>query len=275
MTSTTSPNPYRLSISGLCAETETTLRARHYSPRTTKSYVYWIQKFLKEYWFCKPDDLGEREVTAFLTGLALRDKVAAATQNQALSAILFLFKQVLGRELGWMEGIVRARRSQHLPVVLSRNETQAVLAELQGVQLLVAELLYGSGLRLSECLRMRVKDIDFDQLKIDVRDGKGKKDRGTVLPARVIPRLQHHLEKVHRLHAKGLLEGGGFVELPHALARKYPNAATSWRHRPASGAAIMCTRRSSKRRSTAPSAPPASRNPPAATPSGTALPRTC
>ncbi len=212
----------------LCARTETVLRTRHYSPLTIKAYVFWVRQFLQRYWFCKPDDLGEREVTAFLSDLALRRNVSASTQNQALSAILFLFKQVLGRELEWMEGVVRARRGQHLPVVLTRQEVQRVFSRMKGTPLLVAELLYGAGLRLTECLRLRVKDIDFEQRTILVRDGKGRKDRVTMLPTHVEARLREHLATVRRMHAKDLLAGAGFVELPYALARKYPNAATSW-----------------------------------------------
>jgi integron integrase len=142
--------------------------------------------------------------------------------------MLFFFKGVLGRELEWMDGVVRARSSQHLPVVLSRQEVQSVLARMRGTPLLVAELLYGAGFRLMEGLRLRVKDVDFDQRKVLVRDGKGRKDRVTVLPNHIEPRLRQHLLKVSRLHAKDLLSGAGFVELPHALARKYPNAASSW-----------------------------------------------
>jgi integron integrase len=212
----------------LCARTETVLRARHYSPLTTKAYVGWVRQFLETYWFCTPHDLGEREVTAFLSDLAIRKKVSASTQNQALSAILFLFKQVLGQELDWMDGVVRARRSQHLPVVLTRLEVQQVLGRMRGTPLLVAELLYGSGLRLMECLRLRVKDIDFDQRTILVHDGKGRKDRVTVLPASVDARLRQHMALVRRRHSRDLLNGAGFVELPYALARKYPSAATSW-----------------------------------------------
>jgi integron integrase len=207
---------------------EISLKTRHYSPRTTTAYLYWVRKFLRQYWFCAPEDLGGREVTAFLTDLALRQKVAASTQNQALSAILFFFNGVLGRELEWMDGIVRARGSQHLPVVLSRQEVQKVLGRMRGTPLLVAELLYGSGLRLMESLRLRVKDVDFDQRKIHVHDGKGRKDRVTILPSRIAARLREHLLRVSRLHARDLLSGAGFVELPHALARKYTSAASSW-----------------------------------------------
>jgi integron integrase len=212
----------------LCARMETILRTRHYSPRTTKCYLYWVRKFLNQYWFCRSEDLGEREVSRFLSDLAVRGNVAASTQNQALSAILFLFQHVLGRELDWLDGVARARRSQHLPVVLSKLEVQKVLGQMAGTPRLVAELLYGSGLRLMECLRLRVKDLHFDQLTIMVRDGKGRKDRATVLPGLVETRLHQHLARVRRLHAKDLLAGAGFVELPHALARKYPRAASSW-----------------------------------------------
>ena len=221
-------NTNRLSIGECCSRTETVLRTRHYSRSTTTSYVFWLRKFLERYWYCGLEDLGETEITAFLSDLAIRQNVAASTQNQALSAVLFFFKQVLGRELEWKDNVARARRSQHLPVVLSRREVQGMLGRMQGTTLLVAELLYGSGLRLMESLRLRVKDIDFDQRKIVVRDGKGKKDRVTVLPVRAEPHLRQRLSRVRRLHAKDLLAGAGFVELPHALARKYPNAASSW-----------------------------------------------
>ncbi len=221
-------NTNRLSIGELCSRTETVLKTRHYSRSTISSYIFWLRKFLERYWYCGLEDLGETEITAFLSDLAIRQNVAASTQNQALSAVLFFFKQVLGRELEWMNDIARARRSQHLPVVLSREEVPRLLGRMQGTTLLVAELLYGSGLRLMECLRLRVKDVDFDRRKIVVRDGKGKKDRETVLAARTEPRLRQHLAKVRRLHAKDLLAGAGFVELPYALGRKYPRAASSW-----------------------------------------------
>lgn len=275
-------NTNRLSIAELCSRTETVLRTRHYSRSTITSYVFWLRKFLERYWYCPVEDLGETEITAFLSDLAIRQNVAASTQNQALSAVLFFFKQVLGRELEWMNDVARARRSQHLPVVLSRQEVQRILGRMQGTTLLVAELLYGSGLRLMECLRLRVKDIDFDQRKIVVRDGKGKKDRVTVLPARAEPRLRQHLSKVRRLHAKDLLAGAGFVELPHALARKYPNAASSWPYQwvfprpaptstrpPASADGTTFTRPSFRRQYGTPSAPPGSPSRPAATASGT------
>jgi integron integrase len=221
-------NTNPLSIGDLCSRTETVLRTRHYSRSTISSYIFWLRKFLERYWYCGLEDLGETEITAFLSDLAIRQNVAASTQNQALSAVLFFFKQVLGRELEWMNDIARARRSQHLPVVLSREEVPRLFGRMHGTTLLVAELLYGSGLRLMECLRLRVKDVDFDRRKIVVRDGKGKKDRETVLAARTEPRLRQHLAKVRSLHAKDLLAGAGFVELPYALARKYPTAASSW-----------------------------------------------
>lgn len=212
------PTTNRFSIGDLCSRTETVLRTRHYSRSTIKSYIFWLRKFLERYWYCGLEDLGETEITEFLSDLAIGQNVAASTQNQALSAVLFFFKQVLGRELEWMNDVARARRSQHLPVVLSREEVQRVLGRMQGTTLLVAELLYGSGLRLMECLRLRVKDVDFDRRKIVVRNGKGKKDRETVLALRTELRLRQHLEKVRRLHAKDLLAGAGFVELPYARA---------------------------------------------------------
>ena len=172
--------------------------------------------------------MGEPEITAFLTYLAVQRNVAASTQNQALSAILFLYKQVLKQDLDWLDSIVRAKRPSRLPTVLTAQETQALLSHLKGTNKLIAELLYGTGMRLMECLRLRVKDVDFEYRQITVRGGKGDKDRVTVLPVRTIPELRSQMEHTKRLHALDLGEGFGEVYLPFALARKYPNAGREW-----------------------------------------------
>jgi integron integrase len=172
--------------------------------------------------------MGAAEVTSFLTSLAVRDKVAASTQNQALSALLFLYREVLGVELPWLDDVVRAKRPQYLPVVLTRDEVRAVLQRLEGVPRLMAILLYGAGLRLLECCRLRVKDVDFATNQIVIRDGKGRKDRVTMLPAAVKATLIAHVERVRAQHQADLRQGAGWVELPSALARKYPNAGREW-----------------------------------------------
>jgi integron integrase len=218
------------------------IRQLHYSRRTEESYVHWIRRFI--YWSGKrhPATLGEPEVTAFLSHLATDRNVAAATQNQALAALLFLYKQVLGRELGWFDDLVRAKRPVRMPVVLARGEVAALLAQLRGTHWLMASLLYGSGLRLMECLRLRVKDVDFAYRQILVRDGKGGKDRVTMLPEALIQRLHEQLGEAKRLHALDLHEGFGEVHLPYALARKYPRAR-EW-----SGVGSMSFARASARR---------------------------
>jgi integrase len=168
--------------------------------------------------------MGATEVAAFLTSLAVQEKVAASTQNQALSALLFLYREVLGVELPWLDDVIRAKRPVHLPVVLTREEARTVLQRLDGVPRLMAVLLYGAGLRLLECCRLRVKDVDFATNQLTIRDGKGHKDRATMLPAAVKADLLAHLERVRRQHEDDLRHGAGWVELPGALLRKYPNA---------------------------------------------------
>ena len=204
------------------------IRRLNYSRRTEEAYVHWIKRFV--YWSDRrhPATLGEPEVTAFLSHLAAERNVAAATQNQALAALLFLYKQVLGRDLGWLDDMVRAKRPVRLPVVLTRAEVTLLLAQMKGVHWLMASLLYGSGLRLMECLRLRVKDVDFAYRQILVRDGKGGKDRVTMLPESVIQPLHEQLGEARRLHALDLREGYGEVHLPYALARKYPRAGFDW-----------------------------------------------
>jgi integron integrase len=204
------------------------LRTRHYSHRTEKAYIHWIKRDIFFHGKRHPAQMGAAEVTEFLTSLAIRDRVAASTQNQALSALLFLYRQVLDVELPWLDDVVRAKRPQRLPVVLTRAEVRAVLERLDGVPRLMAFLLYGAGLRLLECCRLRVKDVDLETNQIVVRDGKGKRDRVTMLPAAVKLDLIRHIDRVRQQHEQDLLRGAGWVELPSALGRKYPNAGRGW-----------------------------------------------
>jgi integron integrase len=204
------------------------LRVRHYSRRTERAYVGWIRRYILFHGKRHPTDMGAEEVTRFLSSLAVEGRVSSSTQNQALSALLFLYGPVLGVELPWLDELVRAARPQRLPVVLSRDEVRAVLLALRGTTRLMAVLLYGAGLRLLECARLRVKDIDFAANQIVVRSGKGDHDRVTLLPAAVRPALQRHLAQVRAQHERDLRAGAGWVELPHALARKYPDAGREW-----------------------------------------------
>lgn len=208
------------------------LRVKHYSMRTEQAYVGWIRRFILANGKRHPRDMGEREVEAFLTLLATKGNVAAGTQNQALSALLFLYREVLKLELPWMENVVRAKRPRRIPVVLSREEVTRLLSALDGQLWLMAALLYGTGMRLMECIRLRVKDVDFGRGEIVVRDGKGGKDRRVPLPLRLREPLQAAIERACLLHAPDLVDGLGEVWLPHALARKYPNAAreTGWQY---------------------------------------------
>jgi len=204
------------------------IRARHYSRRTEKAYVAWIRRFILFHQKRHPAEMGGAEVTQFLSALVVDKNVAASTQNQALSAILFLYRDVLEQDLPWLDDIVRSKRAVRLPVVLTREEVRAVLQRMSGVPRLMAILLYGAGLRLLECARLRVKDVDFARNQITVRAGKGDKDRVTMLPAGVKVALAKHLEEVKRQHELDLAHGAGWVELPWALARKYPNAGREW-----------------------------------------------
>ncbi len=202
-------------------------RLRHLSLRTEEAYRGWIRRFILFHNKRHPGEMGTAEVRAFLTHLAVQRNVAATTQNQALAALLFLYRRVLGIELGNIEDVVRARRPVRLPVVFTREEVRTILEQLSGVNHLVVRMLYGSGLRLLECLRLRIKDVELERNQIVVREGKGQKDRITMLSARLHDPLARHLEAVQRLHEKDLREGFGSVYLPHALARKYPEAARS------------------------------------------------
>ena len=204
------------------------IRARHYSRRTEKTYWYWIRFFIFFHKKRHPNEMGAAEVTAFLNWLATERNVAAATQNQALSALLFLYKQVLGKDLSWLDGMTRAKRPVRLPVVLSESEARRLLAQLHGVKWLMASLLYGAGMRQRECLMLRVKDIDFPYRQILVRNGKGGKDRAVPLPESIVQPMHEHLGRVRQLHQRDLREGFGEVWLPDALARKYPRAGYQW-----------------------------------------------
>ncbi len=204
------------------------LRVKHYSIRTEQVYVDWIKRFI---WFHDkrhPKDMGAQEIEAFLTHLAVKGKVSASTQNQAKSALLFLYREVLEQKLPWLDKVTQAKAPTRLPVVLTVDEVQAVLKQLSGTHWLIASLLYGAGLRLMEAVRLRVKDVEFARHEIIVREGKGAKDRMTMLPESAIEPLKRHLAKVKALHEEDLASGGGDVYLPFALDKKYPNAGREW-----------------------------------------------
>ncbi|MBI3989885.1 MAG: integron integrase [candidate division NC10 bacterium] len=204
------------------------LRSRHYSRQTEQAYCHWVKRFILFHGVRHPADMAELEVNAFLTHLAIKARVSASTQTQALSALLFLYRHVLGREIGTLDGLIRARKPRRLPVVMTRDEVKAVLGHLSGETWLMANLMYGAGLRLMECVRLRVQDIDVAMNQITVRDGKGAKDRVTMLPESVKHLLQQHLSRVREIHRRDLANGFGRVVMPDALARKYPNAASEW-----------------------------------------------
>jgi integron integrase len=258
------------------------VRLRHYSRRTEEAYVGWTRRYILFHGKKHPAGMGAEEVTRFLSWLAVEGKVSASTQNQALAALLFLYGEVLEVNLPWLADLVRASRPERLPVVLSREEVRAVLLALRGTPRLMRVLLYGTGLRLLECCRLRVKDVDFAANQIVVRSGKGDRDRVTLLPAAVVPALRRQVDAVRRQHEDDVRAGAGWVELPHALGRKYPNAGREllWQWvfprrgriaspRPASAAGTTCTKPSSSGRCTSPSARPVSRSGSAAIPFGT------
>jgi integron integrase len=212
----------------LLEQVRSSIRTRHLSYRTEKTYLYWIRRYL---WFHEqkhPRDLGPREVTEFLTALAVNNKVAASTQNQALAAVLFLYRDTLELELPWLSEVVRAKRPVHLPVVLTRAEVQAVLARLNGTVWLATSMLYGSGARINECLQLRIKDVDLVRREMVIRNAKGQKDRMTVLPEILVPHLREHMAKVRTLYESDRAAGKPGVSLPFALQRKYPKASTTW-----------------------------------------------
>jgi integron integrase len=204
------------------------LRVRHRARGTERAYAYWVRRFILHHGKRHPAEMGEPEVNAFLTALAVEGGVSASTQNQALAAVLFLYEAVLGRPLGRVDGVVRARRPKRLPVVLTPDEVERVLAGFSGERWLVAMLLYGAGMRLLEALRLRVKDVDFSRRELMIREAKGNKDRVTMLPGTIVEPLAMHLEAWRRQHAEAAKRGLGRVELPGALARKYPAADSAW-----------------------------------------------
>ncbi len=222
------PTPAKPAEKKLLDTVRDVIRLKHYSIRTEEAYVNWIRRFILFHNKRHPKEMGTTEVEAFLTHLAVEGHVAASTQNQAFSALQFLYRDVLHQELAGPVNAMRAKESQHLPAVLTKDETRRVIAQLTGIYQLQARLLYGSGLRLLECLRLRVKDIDFERRAIMVRDTKGGEDRVTMLPDSVIAPLREHLQRVKRLHEEDLAKGLGSVYLPDALERKYPNASREW-----------------------------------------------
>lgn len=201
------------------------LRLRHRSKSTEKQYVSWIRRFILFHNKQHPSLLGKQHVEQFLTHLAADRNVAASTQSQALAALLFLYREVLKQPFGWLDQVVRAKKPKRLPVVLTESEVRSLIAQLSGQAWLIATLLYGSGMRLQECLRLRVKDLDFERMEIHVRDGKGQKDRVTLLPNTARQHLKEQLRRVETLHQQALQEGYGGVFMPHALERKYPHAS--------------------------------------------------
>lgn len=205
------------------------LRSRHYSRRTESTYCQWVKRFIFFHDVRHPGEMAEAEINAFLTHLAVKEKVSASTQTQALSALLFLYRYVLEREIGDLGKIIRARKPKRLPVVMTRDEVRDVLDRLSGDKKLMAGLLYGAGLRLMECLRLRVQDIDFGACEIVIRNGKGGKDRRTMFPKAMQAPMKEHLARVKLLHDRDLAGGWGKVKLPDALDRKFPNAAHQWR----------------------------------------------
>src|SRR5947207_1621963 len=214
------PQPPRL-----LARARDRIRFKHYSLRTEEAYVEWIRRFIIFHDKRHPSELGAFEVEAFLTDLAVTHNVSASTQNQAKSAILFLYKEVLGVELPWLGGIQSAKRPVRLPVILTTDEVQRVLGHLHDVHHLIGRLLYGTGMRILEAMRLRIKDVEFARREIVVRDGKGAKDRITMLPNGLAWPLRSHLLEVAKIHSQDLADGLGNVHLPHAIARKYPNAS--------------------------------------------------
>ncbi len=212
----------------LLDEVRNVIRCKHYSIRTEQSYVDWIKRYIYFHNKQHPKDMGEAHISNFLTHLAVDKKVASSTQNQALCALVFLYREVIKKDIGEFENLIRAKKPHKLPVVFTREEVKQLLLQLSGVNWLMGQLIYGAGLRIMECVRLRVKDMDFGYGQILVRDGKGKKDRVTMLPELIAEELQRHLLKVKKIHELDLKAGFGAVYLPYALERKYKNANTSW-----------------------------------------------
>jgi len=216
-------------VSELMSQMSAALRSRHYSRRTEQAYCLWVRRFIRFHGIRHPADMAQPEINAFVTHLAVDAHVSASTQTQALSALLFLYRHVIGREVGELTDLVRARKSRRLPVVLTRDKVKAVLSQLDGDTWLMVSLMYGSGLRLMECLRLRVLDVELTRSEVVVRDGKGGKDRVTMLPLSLKPALDSQLTTARATHQRDLAEGWGRVQLPGALGLKYPNAPADWR----------------------------------------------
>jgi len=212
----------------LIRQMEMALQARHYSTNTQDAYLRWLRRFLEFHDMRHPAEMGKDEINAYLSHLAIEREVSASTQNQALSAILFLYRYVLQREVGDLGDLIRAKRGTHLPIFLSREEVKQLLEHMDGETKLIASLLYGSGMRLMECLQLRVQDVDLRTRQITIRDGKGSKDRLTMLPEKLCRPLEEHLRNTRAIHQKDLKDGFGSVLLPYALSRKYPNASKQW-----------------------------------------------
>jgi integron integrase len=212
----------------LLEQVRNVIRVKHYTLNTERSYLPWIKRFLLFHKKRHPASMGEREINEFLTHIAVNGNIAANTQNQALNAIVFFYKEVLKKKIGDIGDVPRAKKHKRIPVVFTKEEAKKVIGQLDGTNKLMASLLYGSGLRLKECLRLRVKDIDFSYNHIIARDTKGAADRVTLLPASIKEEIKMHLEKVKALHEQDLKEGFGRVYLPFALERKYPNANIEW-----------------------------------------------
>ena len=205
------------------------MRAEHYSPNTARAYASWVERYIRFNGGRHPEALGGEQINAFLTHLAVNEKVSASTQNQALAALLYLYRRVIGRDPGQLEGVIRARRPQRLPIVLTREEVHAVLREMHGDTRLMASLMYGSGLRVTECIQLRIQDVDVKNATITVRGGKGDKDRVSMLPQTLLSRIRSQIDRARIIHQDDLTAGFGRIVLPEAIARKYPNAPCDWR----------------------------------------------
>ena len=205
------------------------IRTRHMSDRTYDAYAYWVKRYCRYHKLRHPSTMGEAEINSFLTHLATKEKVSASTQNQALAALLFLYQNVLKQTVGEIGEVIRAKRTLRIPVVLSKEEVRTILPRMKGQYRLMASLIYGTGMRLNECLMLRVQDIDIGKLELTVRRGKGNKDRRTMLPQSLVPALKEHLRRVKVIHDKDRSEGWGKVKLPDSLAKKYVNADREWK----------------------------------------------
>jgi integron integrase len=215
-------------VAKLLSRARDVARTRHLSARTEQQYIHWIRRFVKFHGLRHPEEVGEEGIADFLSHLAVRLRVSASTQNQAMAAVMFLYRDVLRKPVGWLQNLTRAKRPGRIPVVLTREEVADVLRQMEGVHWLVAALMYGSGLRLLECLTLRVKDLDFTICEIRLRRGKGGQDRVTMIPEVLRERLQAHLAKVKARHERAFGDGAGVVDLPEALDRKYPAASREW-----------------------------------------------